>query len=173
MNEVNWEPMSWDEYFMRHVYLAARKSKDPSSKIGSVIVKDNSIISEGYNGMPVGVSDLVKERYIRPNKYYYFEHAERNSIFHCSRHGIPTKNSILYTQGLPCSDCARAIIQSGIKTIVLHKQYENVGLMSNREKWIESGKVSKEMLSEANVEIKIFDKELGVLALISEKEYKL
>src|SRR5438045_6573381 len=104
---------SWDEYFMRHVYLVASKSKDTRTKIGAVIVRDKRIISEGYNGICQGVYDHIESRYVKPKKYFFFEHGERNAVYGCARHGIATLGAKIYTQGIPCADCARAVIQAG------------------------------------------------------------
>jgi len=153
---------SWDELFMRHAYLIATKSKDQRTKIGAVLVRDRHVISEGYNGLPAGVCDCKPERQERPEKYFWFEHAERNSIFVCARYGHKTEGAMMYTQGVPCADCTRAVIQAGVKEIVVHKQWENFENEFYWEKWIESCKRSNQMLEEAGVTVRRFD---GVLKL--------
>ena len=135
---------SWDELFMRHAYLISSKSKDTSTKIGAIIVKDNRyIISEGFNGLPIGVNDNIEERYQRPFKYNLFEHAERNSIYQCARQGIITKGTVMFTQGIPCTDCARAVIQAGIKEVIVHKQWEDSSNYLKQTKWLECAKISQ------------------------------
>lgn len=110
----------WDEYFMSLCFLVAMRSKDESSNFGAVIIgEDKQILSTGYNSFIRNVDDNVKERQLRPEKYLWFEHAERNAIYNAARSGIRLKDSIMYINGFPCSDCARAIIQSGIKEIVM------------------------------------------------------
>lgn len=157
---------SWDELFMRHVYLIASKSKDTRTKVGSVIIRDKSIISEGYNGICSGVDDSVLIRYERPEKYFWFEHAERNSIYHCARYGISTFGTTLYTQGLPCADCTRAIIQSGIVEVVLHEEWHHgLSMMYPREKWNESESRSDIMLFENKIKIRMFSGKLGIKTL--------
>ena len=157
---------SWDELFMRHVYLIASKSKDTRTKVGSVIVRDNSIISEGYNGMCMGIDDSISDRYDRPEKYFWFEHAERNSIYHCARNGISSFGTTLYTQGLPCADCTRAIIQSGIREIVLHEEWEHgLSMLYPRQKWADSGSRSDIMLFETNTHVRMFSGKLGIKTL--------
>lgn len=177
--------MEWNEYFFRHVYLAAQKSKDNRTKIGAVLVRADSraIISEGFNGICRNVIDpqddpekqdyykyIGKENSIKrlsqfdyrkekPTKYHFYEHAERNSIYNCARHGISTLNSVLYTQGIPCSDCARGCIQAGISKIIIHKQWPN---LTHSKQWVESIGFSKEMLKESGVEIEIYDNLLGI-----------
>jgi dCMP deaminase len=153
--------------------LIASKSKDSSSKIGAVIVRDNAIISEGYNGLPRGVNDDVSVRGDKPEKYYWYEHAERNSIFHCARNGIATKDTTLYSMGCPCSDCTRAIIQSGIKEVVIHSQWEDIGFNNSVDKWSESTARSADMFMESSVSVKVFDKVLGVKTMVSGKIYNV
>lgn len=160
---------SWDELFMRHVYLIASKSKDERTKIGSILVRERHVISEGYNGLPVGVCDHVPERNQRPEKYFWFEHAERNSIFVCARYGHPTKGATMYTQGVPCSDCTRAAIQAGISEIVVHKQWQEFEHKFYWEKWLESGKRSNIMLQEAGIPVRIYDGVLGMKGVLDGK----
>lgn len=160
---------SWSEYFLRHVYLAALKSKDSKTKIGAVIVRDNIVVSEGYNGMCRGVNDYRPERYERPVKYNYFEHGERNSIYNAARHGITTLGCDLYTQGIPCADCARGVIQAGIKQIFVHKQWREQENFETRPKWKESIDYSLEMLNEAGVHICEIDQLLGLNAFLDGK----
>lgn len=135
---------------MTMAYLNAMASKDPRTKIGAIIVgPDNEIRSSGYNGFPRGCDDDVEERYVHPEKYYWFEHAERNAIYNAARIGVSTRGCTLYTQAIPCADCARAIIQSGIKKIVIHKGFE----FTSTPKWLESIERSKIMLAECGVEV--------------------
>lgn len=170
----DWNTPSWDELFVRHAYLIASKSKDRKTKIGAVLVRDNSVISEGYNGFCRGVEDDVSDRHERPEKYFWTEHAERNCIFHCARHGISTLGTVLYTQGLPCSDCTRAIIQSGIKEIVLHENWEHdVALGIRRDKWSESGQRSDVMIYESGVKVRIFSGKLGMKTMIDGNIYEI
>lgn len=143
--------LSWDAYFMSMVYLVSRRSKDQSTNLGAVIVgPDNEIRSTGYNSFVRGINDYKQERQQRPHKYYFFEHAERNAIYNASRVGIPLKNCIMYTQGIPCSDCGRAIIQAGIKEIVYHELWER----ENAQIWERHAKMTKEMCYEAGVNLR-------------------
>lgn len=159
---------SWDELFMRHVYLIASKSKDESTKIGSILVRDRHVISEGFNGLPIGVMDDIPQRQERPEKYFWFEHAERNSIYCCARFGTRTEGAAMYTQGIPCADCARAVIQGGIARIIVHKQWEDRQSEWN-EKWQESTIRSRKMFGEANIEVVQFDMILGIKGLMNGK----
>lgn len=134
--------------YMSMVYLVAMQSKDQSTWIGAVIVgPDNEIRSTGYNGLPRGCNDDVDARQVRPEKYYWFEHAERNAIYNAARMGLSVKDCVMYTQGTPCADCARAVIQAGIGEVVIHMDWEK----NNSEKWVQSGERSRLMLSESGV----------------------
>ncbi len=164
--------MDWDNYFMSMVFFIAQKSKDTSTKIGSVIVgQDNEIISTGYNGLARGVDDTKPERYLRPEKYFWFEHSERNSLYNAARIGVSTKGCRLYTNGIPCADCCRGVIQSGIKEIIVYGPWDR----GNSAKWLESIRYSKEMLQETNIPIRYYEGSLtlGITGLRSEKEFDL
>lgn len=150
---------------MRHVYLISSKSKDTRTKIGAILVKDNSIISQGYNGIPRNVEDKI-ERFEKPIKYAFLEHGERNAIYHCARHGISSMDTTMYTNGIPCVDCGRAIIQAGVKEVKVHKQWQDWEGQLYRTKWEDSAKISKIMFNEAGIKLTIFDKELKVKSLL-------
>ena len=111
--------ISWDEYFMGVAKLAARRSKDPSTQVGACIVsQDDIIISTGYNGMPKGCSDdeFPWEREGAETKYPYVVHAELNAILNAN--GRDLRGSRVYVALFPCNECAKAIIQSGVKEVV-------------------------------------------------------
>jgi dCMP deaminase len=114
--------MNWDELFIMQATVIAQKSKDPSTKVGCVIVgDDNAVLSMGFNGFPRGINENNKNRWKRPEKYQWVEHAERNAIYNAARNGINLKGSRLYLNWEPrgiCSDCARALIQVGVKEII-------------------------------------------------------
>ena len=119
--------ISWDEYFMGIAMLAAKRSKDPSTQVGACIVsQDNIIISTGYNGMPKGCSDdeFPWNREGEQTKYPYVVHAELNAILNAN--GRDLKGSRLFVALFPCNECAKAIIQSGVKEVVyLSDKYAN------------------------------------------------
>ena len=111
--------ISWDEYFMGVAKLAACRSKDPSTQVGACIVSpDDIIISTGYNGMPKGCSDdeFPWNRDGEDNKYPYVVHAELNAILNAN--GRDLRGSRVYVALFPCNECAKAIIQSGVKEVV-------------------------------------------------------
>jgi dCMP deaminase len=110
---------SWDEYFIRMAELVASRSKDPSTKVGCVVVSyDNTVLSTGYNGLPRGVLDLP-ERMERPVKYLWTAHAEENAVAQAARNGISLNGATAYVTHSPCCRCARALIQAGILHIVV------------------------------------------------------
>ena len=111
--------ISWDEYFMGVAMLAARRSKDPNTQVGACIVsQDNIIISTGYNGMPKGCSDdeFPWERVGENTKYAYVVHAELNAIL--NYFGGNIRGATVYTTLFPCNECAKALIQAGVKRVV-------------------------------------------------------
>jgi dCMP deaminase len=143
--------MNWTEYFLNIAEQVKLKSKDQSTQIGAVIVgEDKEVLSTGYNSFPRGLDDSLQERQERPEKYFWMEHAERNAIYNAARIGVSLKNSTIYlTSGLPCMDCARGIVNSGVK-IVYCKQ---VCTTKNKDKWKESQQKSLELLGECGVDV--------------------
>ena len=112
--------ISWDEYFMGVASLAAKRSKDPNTQVGACIVSnDNKILSIGYNGMPLGCNDdeFSWDRDVTAdNKYFYIVHSELNAIL--NYRGGSLEGSKMYVTLFPCNECAKAIIQSGIKEVI-------------------------------------------------------
>ena len=113
--------ISWDEYFMGVALLSAQRSKDPNTQVGACIVSsDNKILSMGYNGFPIGCSDEEfpwnREGDAYNNKYFYTTHSELNAIL--NYRGGSLDGAKLYVSLFPCNECAKAIIQSGIKTVI-------------------------------------------------------
>jgi len=143
--------MDWTDYFLGIAEQVKLKSKDESTQIGAVIVgKDKEILSTGYNSFPRGLNDNLKERQERPEKYYFMVHAEANAIYNAARVGTSIDNSEIYlTSGLPCCDCARAIINSGIKSV--HCKIECT--TKNKDKWAEQQEKSLIMLKECGIEV--------------------
>lgn len=135
--------ISWEEYFMGVALLAAKRSKDPNTQVGACIVsKDNIILSIGYNGFPCGCSDdqFPWEREGEDTKYPYVVHAELNAILNAN--GRDLRGARLYVALFPCNECAKAIIQSGIKEVVY---------LSDKYADTPSTKASKKMLDAAGV----------------------
>ena len=113
--------ISWDEYFMGIAMLSAMRSKDNNSQVGACIVSpENKILSLGYNGMPIGCNDddmpWEREGEDLETKYMYVCHSELNAILNSPNHDL--KGARMYVTLFPCNECAKAIIQAGIRTIV-------------------------------------------------------
>jgi dCMP deaminase len=143
--------MNWDDYLLDLAEAVRQKSKDPSSKIGAVLVKDHAIISTGFNGFPIGVDETDPSRWQRPQKYQYVCHAERNAIALAARQGIATAGATLYMVGMgpptmPCTECAKLIIQAGIKRVV------GRAFKPLPESWVADLDFASGLLSEAGVE---------------------
>ena len=155
------------ESLMKQVYLHADDSKDPRTKIGAVLAIGNRVISTGFNGFPSKVIDYADRYNHRHTKYKYVCHAEANAVFIAAKLGRSTLSSTLYTQGIPCCECAKAIIQSGVQKVVIHKQWPN---LVHSNDWVESIRVSKTMFDEAGIEIEEFDKLLEVEGFLDGKK---
>jgi dCMP deaminase len=113
--------ISWDEYFMGIAILSGERSKDPNTQVGACIVgSDNRILSVGYNGFPNGCSDELfpwaREGSELETKYPFVAHSELNAIL--NYRGGSLEGSKLYVSLFPCNECAKAIIQAGIRTVI-------------------------------------------------------
>ena len=147
--------MNWTDYFLSIAETVKQKSKDRRTQIGAVIVGcDNEIVSTGYNSFPRGIDDEQEDRQVRPEKYYWIVHAEMNAILNAARIGVSTKNCTMYlTCGVPCSDCCRGIINSGIKKIYCKIQ----DTTRNRDHWDAHAARSRVMFEESGVEVCFYD----------------
>ncbi|MGB9696831.1 MAG: deoxycytidylate deaminase [Ignavibacteria bacterium] len=140
--------ISWDEYFMGIAMLSAMRSKDPNTQVGACIVdQQNKIVGIGYNGFPIGCSDDLlpwerEAKNINDTKYPYVVHAEANAILNSTKdlHGAK-----IYVGLFPCNECAKLIIQAGIKEIVY---------LSDKYKNLDTTKASKRMLRMAGVKLR-------------------
>jgi len=143
------------KYFKLAKHMADSFSKDPSSKVGCLLLAPDSlqILSMGYNGFPRGVDETLMERWERPVKYEFVEHSERNCLYNACRSGVCTNNSIAVITLYPCCDCCRALIQSGIKTIVTKTPDYN------DPRWGKSFKTSDIMFKEVDVQIMLLNDE--------------
>lgn len=137
--------LDWDEYFMNLAVMVSTRSKDRSTKVGAVVVRDRVILSTGYNGFPRGINDDIEERHQRPLKYIFTCHAEENAITNAARIGAKVAGSDIYVTLHPCSGCAKIIIQSQIKSVFV--------LVSSYNRWNDDFKISRELLSEAGIQI--------------------
>ena len=155
--------ISWDEYFMGLAHLSALRSKDPSTQVGACIVDgNNKVVSIGYNGFPMGCSDHEfpwgREGGMLETKYAFVVHAELNAILNSPR---SLAGCTLYVSLFPCNECAKAIIQSGIRKVV----YEC-------DKYAKEDNViaSKKMLRAAGVELVQLDKKISLSVKIEPNE---
>jgi dCMP deaminase len=129
-------------------HIANIFSRDNSTKVGCLVLHPETleILVTGYNGFPRKVIELPNRKE-RPLKYTFTEHAERNAIYSAARRGIPLEGATIITTLFPCADCARAIIQSGIKRLISKPQ--------DNERWTESSGYATAMLEEANINISL------------------
>lgn len=142
----------WDVRFVKLAMHIANWSKDPSTKVGCVVVgEDREIRSTGFNGFPRGIEDDEERLLDREQKYPLICHAEENAIMHAARIGVSLKGSTAYVTWPPCSRCARSLIQSGIKEII----YPTPGEIP--ERWVEDFNISNSMISEAGVVVRTID----------------
>lgn len=129
MSEKRTDYISWDEYFMGIAYLSGMRSKDPNTQVGACIVsQDNKILSMGYNGFPCGCSDdefpWNRDGDPLENKYFYTTHSELNAIL--NYRGGSLEGTKLYVSLFPCNECAKALIQAGIKEVIYDSdKYKN------------------------------------------------
>ncbi len=144
--------ISWDEYFMGVAMLSGMRSKDPNTQVGACIVsKENKILSMGYNGLPIGCSDddcpWEREGDELNTKYLYTTHSELNAIL--NYRGGSLDGATLYVSLFPCNECAKAIIQAGIKQIVY-----------DCDKYADTPSVlaSKRMLKTAGVKLRRYER---------------
>ncbi|MBR0490683.1 MAG: dCMP deaminase family protein [Clostridia bacterium] len=151
--------INWDQYFMGVAMLSAQRSKDPNTQVGACIVsKDNKILSVGYNGAPNGYDDdnmpWDREGDFLNTKYAYVCHAELNAIL--NNKGSNLEGAKIYVDLFPCNECAKAIIQSGIKEIIYKSDKYN-GTDGNiaSKKMLDYCGVKYTKYNEANKEIKL------------------
>lgn len=146
MSDKRREYISWDDYFMGVALLAAERSKDPNTQVGACIVDEqNRILSTGYNGFPLGCSDDVfpwsRDGEETETKYPYVVHAELNAILNAR--GKSLAGSRLYVALFPCNECAKAIIQSGIREVIyLSDKYRDTPLTKASRKMLEAAGIT-------------------------------
>lgn len=151
--------ISWDEYFMGVAILSGMRSKDPSTQVGACIVsQENKILSMGYNGFPKGCNDDEfpwnrDEEDPVNNKYFYSTHSELNAIL--NYRGGSLEGAKLYVSLFPCNECAKAIIQCGIKTIVYDSdKYDGTPAVVASKRMLDAAGVRYYQYNRTNREIK-------------------
>ena len=153
--------ISWDTYFMSIAKLSSLRSKDPSTQVGACIVSsDNRILSIGYNGAPNGFGDedFPWEREGKPvdTKYMYVCHAELNAILNFRGNKRDLEESKLYASLFPCNECAKAIVQSGIKEVIY---------LDNKYKDTDSCIASRRLFDTCGVSYREFNKDVDKITI--------
>lgn len=155
MSNKRLDYLDWDTYFMAVAKLSAKRSKDPSTQVGACIVSDdNRILSIGYNGTPNGFNDDIfpwdREGHPLETKYLYVVHAERNAILNYRGNRRDFVNAKIYVDLFPCNECAKEIIQSGIKEVVY---------LSDKYSDTDEVIASKRLFDACGVTYRVFDEE--------------
>lgn len=159
MNTMDNNHLTWEQYFMAIAMISSQRSKDPNTKVGACIVNpDNKIVGIGYNGMPIGCDDNVMpwERSAESQldtKYPFVVHSELNAILNSIKdlHGCT-----LYVTLFPCNECAKAIIQSGIKKVIYYE---------NKYPDSDSVKAAEILFRVAKIPVEPYNKSDAILAL--------
>jgi len=139
---------NWDERFLSLADHISGWSKDRSSKVCSLIVRDNRIVSTGYNGFSEGMDDDKEEYHERPTKYKLVVHSEVNAIANAARQGVPTEGATMYLNWFPCSNCAATLVNAGIKRLVCGQDFD-----LEHERWGEDFKLGIIILHDGGVEV--------------------
>jgi dCMP deaminase len=154
VNKQRKDYLNWDEYFMGIAVLSAMRSKDPNTQVGACVVKNNRILSIGYNGTPNGFEDKCfpwgREGQALKTKYPFVCHAEMNAISNFEGTRKDLEDSKLYVTLFPCNECAKLVIQSGIKEVIY---------LEDKYKETDGVKASKIMFEECKVKYTEFPKE--------------
>ena len=141
----------WHIRFLQFATLVASWSKDPSTKVGCVLVKNRRVISTGYNGFPKGISDDLSRLNDREKKYEITVHAEVNSITNAALHGVSTDGASAYVTFSPCSRCASVLINAGIKEVYVASGQAVPG------RWLDNFTLARTILAEAGVLYHLLD----------------
>lgn len=141
--------IKWDQRFLNLASHISGWSKDPSTKVGCVVVGlDREIRSTGFNGFPRGIEDTAARLQDRAKKYPLICHAEENAIMHAARVGVSLKGCTAYVTWPPCTRCARSLVQAGVANVVYPRGLEIP------ERWQEDFEMSTDMFSEAGLEVR-------------------
>lgn len=159
--EANWKLL------LNRAYKEAEKSKNPSTQNGAVLVNSDGkiLVAVGNTLTSDGVKETA-ERNIKPLRHKFSVHSERNAIYKAAEKGIKTNGLTMVCPWAACSECAQAIIQSGIKRLVVHKQ-----ALNKNGSWAEEVEISFTMMREAGVDVVIYDGEVGNVKVLRSGEY--
>lgn len=174
---------SWDKFFMEQAFFVATKSKDKSTKVGSVVVgPGNEVVTMGFNGLPRGMKECP-EYQKRPLKYWLTVHSERNSIYNAARIGAKLLGTRIYTQYCPCAECAQGVIQSGIQEIIVCDKWDGVidkipkelDSKDSVDRWRESCTIARMMFKKCGVKYRVYKGPINpvIKSLCSGYEVKL
>jgi dCMP deaminase len=142
---------NWHVRFIKLAHEVAEWSKDPSTKVGCVLVKNKRVISTGYNGFPKNISDSFDRLMDREQKYEMTVHAEINAITTAALHGVSTEGATAYITFNPCSRCSAVLINAGIDSVYVSTANDIP------TRWLENFILASKMLAEAGVEYKTID----------------
>ena len=143
--------MSWDQRFLDLAKHISSWSKDPSTQVGAVAVRERRILATGYNGFPRGVADLPGRLHDRNEKLLRTIHAEANIVAQAARNGVSLNKATVYVWPfVPCSSCCASLIQAGIERVVVPD-------MPSPDRWAVSFKMSQQMFQETDVELTLMD----------------
>lgn len=163
-NELEEIIMQWDDLdYLRYAYAVASEcSTDPNTQNGAILIspKDGMPVAQAANHFPYGVEEK-EERWEKPLKYRFVEHAERNVIYKAARYGVSTFGLIMYCPWFSCADCARAIVQSGIAEVIGH----NLEIHKTQTHWLEEIKIAEEILTEGGVKFKRVNGKVGKISI--------
>jgi dCMP deaminase len=148
---VTQDEEKWHRRFLRLAAEIAEFSKDPSTKVGCILVRDRRIISTGYNGFPRGISDSFDRLLDRDKKYEMTVHAEINAVTTAALHGVSTEGSTAYVTFQPCSRCAAVLINAGIKEVYVTAD----SLIPDR--WLDNMVLAANLLKEAGILLETLD----------------
>jgi dCMP deaminase len=148
---VTHDEAKWHHRFLRLAAEIAEFSKDPSTKVGCILVRDRRIISTGYNGFPRGISDSFDRLLDRDKKYEMTVHAEINAVTTAALHGVSTEGSTAYVTFQPCSRCAAVLINAGIREVYVTADT----LIPDR--WLDNMILAANLLKEAGILLETLD----------------
>ena len=159
-------PLDWKN-LLKIAYSEAKKSTNPSTQNGAILVDDKGrVIVATPNTFPERIAENIERQQNKPTRKKYSVHAERNVIYKAARLGIKTEGLTMVCPWAACGDCAQAIIQAGIKKLVVHKQ-----ALERSDHWKEDIDFAFAMLREAKVEIVIFDGKIGADKILRREEF--
>lgn len=168
VNNLNIEISTENSYkdLLKECYDYATKSNHPGAHNAALLVDNGKVVLRGKNVLPPGVKEL-KERFEGPNKHMYPNHAERDLVYKAAREGIKTDGLMMVMPWLPCIPCANAVISSGIKVLIVHKQM----IERTKEHWHKELKDAVTIMQEAGVQIIAYDGMVGAKSYMHSEEW--